>query len=560
MRLSLMFLILFVFFISPCSSVPYFLEVYPDTWVDGDEDEYVTIGWEEEPGQVTISDGEGTIILTPLSSSRTCTIARNAEAYEKVWGQYPDFEILDGTPIVPQASLSGKFQLSNKKDELTLTANGVVYDSVSWPGTFPSRKGQIHYKSCKGLWDERILMAGGSRIEPETFQDVSGISFVSPDCSRAVLEDVIRQANTSVLLNVYEFTDPGVAGLLCDAQKRGVSVIVLLEGGPVGGIPADEFPVIYDLIRAGAEVLVMDGDGEDHTPYRYNHAKYLVVDDQRVLLTTENFKEHSFPKAGYAGNRGWGMLLESPDLAASFKRVFRDDSDGPGVIPASGRPGAFEEPVTDRYKPVFHPLPFSGAEVTTVFSPDTSHLIADSINQSSRRVWIEQAYITEYPGNGTNPFLSAAIDAARRGVDVRILLDGYYYNIEDDNDNDEMVTTLQTLAARENITLEARVLYPEKTGLLKVHTKGVIADDQVLISSMNWNENSACFNREAGVIVRNKEVASYFASVFLSDWSGKGGYSKVDDPTGRDSSGIMQMMALAAVIIFLILLYRRHHR
>lgn len=561
MRLSPIFLVLCLFIIVPVSSGVHFLEVYPDTWINGDEDEYITITGEGKPGLYTISDGEGTISFSlPEMGSGTCIIARNGTAFRNVWNRFPDYEILDSSSEVPGVKVSGRFQLSNKKDELVLTEGGITTDSVSWPGTFRPRKGQIHIRSDEGMWDTRVLMAGGSRLVPKTFPNVSGVLFVSPDCSRQVFEDAITSAKESILLNVYEFTDPGFADLVCDAQRRGVRVSVLLEGGPVGGIPAEEFPVIYNLTQAGVLVRVMEGDSEDHAPYRYDHAKYLVIDNRTILLTTENFKEHSFPKAGYSGNRGYGVLLISPDLAGYFSDVFEDDWNGPGIAKAEGRTGVGEEPVVERYTPVFTTGTFSDAAVTPVFSPDTSMLIVDMIQKSNKRVWIEQAYITDYPGNATNPFLESAIDAARRGADVRILLDGYYYNIEGEDDNDEMVTRLMTLAVRENIRLQARVLYPETAGLLKVHTKGVIADDQVLVSSMNWNENSACFNREAGVIIRSNEAASYFASVFLADWDGQKVSDKTRTAPEQDSSGQVKMIALAFVFVILIIMYRRYHR
>ncbi|HPP77719.1 phospholipase D-like domain-containing protein [Methanospirillum sp.] len=553
-------LLLIFILLAPVSAGPYFLEVYPDTWMKGDEDEYITIGWDDLPGPCTISDGEGTITLLPgYSASRSCTIARNGEQYKQVWGEYPAWEIIDSTPAIPQVTVQGRFQLSNKKDDLTLSSQGIICDTVTWPGTFQPRKGQIHIRSPDGRWDTRILMAGGTRLVPKTVENVTGIGFVSPDCSRQVLEETIKSAKQSILLNIYEFTDARLSDLLCDAINRGVKVSVLLEGGPVGGMPAEELSIIQKLSDAGAEIMVMEGAGEVHAPYRYDHAKYLVADGMRVLITTENFKEHSFPPAGYSGNRGWGVALDSVELASIFTAVFDADSDGPGVRTAQGRPGSMEEPVTKPYRPVFVPVSFTGASVTPVFSPDTSILVADLINTSRSRVWIQQAYIKEYPKNGTNPFLAAAIDAARRGVDVRILLDGYYYNIEGEQDNDEMVTSLKTLAAQENIPLQAEILYPEKAGLLKVHTKGVIADDQVLISSMNWNENSACFNREAGVIIRSSEAASYFASVFLTDWAGK---KEVKAARGlpETDTGCIQMITLAGVLIILILLYRRYHR
>lgn len=547
--------------VTGAGAVPWISEVYPDTWMKGDEDEYLTISWDTNPGEISISDGEGTISLVPADNQEhSCTIARNGEAYRRTWGKSPAYELIDSSAMIPEPRLTGKFQLSNKKDELVLSWHNTPIQNISWPGTFACRQGQIHLRSPHGGWDDRVLMAGGSRFAPVTYPNVSGTAFVSPDCSRGILEETIREADTEILLNVYEFTDTGLAQELCDAAGRGVRVSVLLEGGPVGGIPPEEFPVIDQLVKTGISVRIMEGSDGDHVPYRYDHAKYLVVDGRDLLVTTENFKEHSFPHIGESGNRGWGVILHSSDLAGYFSRVFREDENGPGVNLAEGRPGDTESPVMETYHPVFVSQAFQGAEVTPVLSPDTSTLIADMINRSRERVWIQQAYITEYPNGRENPFLAAAVNAARRGVDVRILLDGYYYNIEGEKDNDEMVTSLSTLAARENIPLQARVLYPEKTGLLKVHTKGVITDGEVLVSSMNWNENSACFNREAGVIIKSLPAASYFASVFLSDWSGDMPDQQVQVPGTDGQDGMIRMAALAAVLILLVILYRRYHR
>ena len=520
---------------------------------------------DSNPGQITLSDGEGTVNISPISSAKgKVIIARNGEAFKKTWGYYPDYEIKDSTPAVLQAETHGNFQLANKKDELSLIQSDKVIQQVSWPADFKARQGQVHFSDSEGHWDNRILMAGGSSWKPSSFYNLSGTAFTSPDCSRKVMENLLSGAKYEILLNVYEFTDKGFGDLLADAVSRGVNVTVLLEGGPVGGIPAEEFPVIHKLTEAGARVMLMESTDEQHAPYRYDHAKYIVTDQKSVFITTENFKTHSFPPSGYSGNRGWGVLIYSPEVAAYFSGLFNGDINGPGIIRASGRAGDFENISGEPYNPVFATIAFTDAEVTPVLSPDTSYLIADMINKSSKRVWIEQAYITEYPEEIKNPFLAAAINAARRGADVRILLDGYYYNIEGDQDNDEMVTSLQTLASGENIPLQAKILYPERNNLLKLHTKGVIADDSVLISSMNWNQNSACFNREAGVIIISGPVASYFASVFLQDWSGtKDGNTGQAGDNFPDKEGlvkVIQVVALGGILIFLILLYRRYHK
>jgi phosphatidylserine/phosphatidylglycerophosphate/cardiolipin synthase-like enzyme len=40
----------------------------------------------------------------------------------------------------------------------------------------------------------------------------------------------------------------------------------------------------------------------------------------------------------------------------------------------------------------------------------------------------------------------------------------------------------------------------------------------VVITSLNWNANSI-HNREAGVIIENAEIASFFTAAFFHDWN-----------------------------------------
>ena len=532
-------------------------EVYPDTYLDGDADEYLVINGSGSLASLEVTDGEGTIRFpSGAVSGGSVTIARDAESFRKVNGRYPDYELAGNSPAVPEPVLVGKVQLANKKDELRLLDHGQVVQNLSWPGSFTPRKGQIHLLGPDGNWDERVIISGASRFHSETFSQVSGIAFVSPDCGRLVFEAAIRSGSRKILVNIYEFTDPGLADLLCDAASRGVEVSVLIEGGPVGGITPEEQAVIYRLCSCGIPVTAMTGTGEDHAPYRYDHAKYLVIDDERVLVTTENFTAHSLPPAGLTGNRGWGVIMTSPELASYFTRVFAEDLDGPGVAPISGYPSEIPSYTADSYRQVFAPVQFTAASVTPVLSPDTSSLILPLINGTRTRLFIEEAYIKHWSGGKKNPYLQAAIEAARRGVQVRIILDSFYYNTEDESDNDEMVSEINTIADREHLPLEARLIDISGSGLLKLHAKGIIADDSVFISSINWNENSPVFNREAGLIINDKTASGYFASVFEKDWVGGCGgspsTSKGVDPVKLETAGL--------VILSLIALYWYRHR
>lgn len=132
-------------------------------------------------------------------------------------------------------------------------------------------------------------------------------------------------------------------------------------------------------------------------------------------------------------------------------------------------------------------------------------------------VYVEQLYIRNWgtPADPEpNPFLEATINASRRGREVKILLDSTY-GVK----NEEIVEYLNDIAASESLNLEAKLIDNAPMGLNKTHTKGVIVDrSQVLISSINWNENSARNNREAGLIIENCDVAEFYTDIFFYDW------------------------------------------
>ena len=81
-------------------------------------------------------------------------------------------------------------------------------------------------------------------------------------------------------MNVYELSSANITDALIDTEKRGVDVEVLLEGGPVGGISAEEKAAVWRLNQSGIPVYEMTTSGSGHAPYRYDHAKYVVIDDR----------------------------------------------------------------------------------------------------------------------------------------------------------------------------------------------------------------------------------------------------------------------------------------
>ncbi|MBN1168097.1 MAG: phospholipase [Methanospirillaceae archaeon] len=542
-------------------------EICPDTYLSEDADEYLVITPCAGVSRYTLTDGEGEISFSgPFNPDSSVTIAREASAYYAVHGRYPDYEIYNTLPEVPDVSLIKRFQLANTGDDLTLYADGKVTDQVFWPQDFVCRRGQVHYRDSSGEWDPRVLLIGQSRLSPKKVSGVSGTVFVSPDCGRDMLLGVILDAEEEILVNVYESTDTGIADALCSARSRGVMVSVLIEGGPVGGIPEEEKVVISRLQSCNIPVTQMGTVADSHAPYRYDHAKYIVADNRTVLVTSENFTNHSLPPAGTTGNRGWGIVMHDSRIAAYYRDLFFLDRNGPGVseIPDTtyrDREEAVALLSARKYTPRFAPLSFTNASVSVVVSPDTSSLVTRMIDDAETSVCIEQAYIRQMPDGSPNPYLLAAIDAARRGVVVQILLDSYWYNVSGESDNDEMVSLINALGKEENIPIHAKCIDLASTGLLKIHTKGVIVDKKrVLISSINWNENSPTFNRETGIIIDNPDVGAYYSFSFSTDWEGTGPVEYTETQDGPDPLKITLLILIICSLVFIGIIRRKRFR
>ena len=530
-------------------------EFCPDPYLHDDADEYIVLSGNGPLDSIIVSDDKGGFRFPPGASiSDTLVIARSGPAYRESHGTFPDYEWIDYSPQVPDVIPGERIRLANTGDMLLLYENGQRIQNISWPGDVRPREGQVHYLEG-GVWDRRPLMLGQSRFSPAEFHNATITVFVSPDSSLEAFTSAVDGADEERLLNIYEITSPEITESLVAARKRNVAVTVLVEGGPVGGISKEEKAVLSTINQNRIPVYAMAPAKGEHAPYRYDHAKYLVIDKRAVFVTSENFKYSGFPPAGTSGNRGWGVVVEEPGLAAYFSSVFTTDLHAASVKPYYGTPGPAELLPAGKHKPEFFPQQFSGATVRPVIAPDTSSEILALINAASTSIEIEQAYITNESAVTPNPYLAAAINASRRGVHVRVLLDSYWYNTEDPSDNDEMVAIINRIAQSEEIPLEARCADLAAGELDKIHNKGVIVDDRyVLVSSINWNSNSPNFNREAGVIIDHPGAARYFRGVFDDDWNA----SVQSSTIGPDYLKVVIVICVLALLLFVY--YRRHIR
>jgi phosphatidylserine/phosphatidylglycerophosphate/cardiolipin synthase-like enzyme len=320
-----------------------------------------------------------------------------------------------------------------------------------------------------------------------------------------------------------------------------VAVRVLLDGGPVGGISRRSARLLDRLAAAGVEVRVLAGRA---TRYRFHHAKYAVVDD-RALVLTENWKPAG---TGGNGSRGWGVRLRDPEAAAALAATFRADAGWRAAVPwhefRAGRYFDHRPPANGTSPSRVAPTTVSVSGASVLVAPENAgDAVISRLDAAEEPVRVLQVSVD----GPDQRFLRAAVRAAGRGVEVRLLLSGAWYVREE---NRALADRLNTRADREDLPLTVRLARPAGR-FEKVHAKGAVVDDTVLLGSLNWNPTSARENREVVVALESAGAARYFAGVFDEDWAAAGA-PRDTGPAQRFPVGLLGAVAVGALMALLV--------
>ncbi len=523
-----------------------------------------------------IGDGEGTVIFpnrTLLDSGAELTLAYSGALAEEVTGHAVDFEYMN-TSSVPELIRGEWPVLANSGDEVFLKdpwgrlIDAVVFGSsermvegwagepVPWPGKgkLLIRRSDTDTNSLADWTGLETYSLGGSNFDLFTTTDTSVTVFSSPDSSHTSIISLIDNATTSITLGLYELTSPTLTGALADALDRGVSIRILMEGNPVGwsmtnGDPDDDYrsepytqkAMLTQLDSKGARIRFMVTNQSLGARYNYLHAKYMIVDSEKLLVGSENFKPSGIPSDTSYGNRGWFAVVKDSGAAGFMEEVFAHDWNGSGydiaIFNASSDvygapPQGFildTNTLSWNYQPAFSPFTAEGVDTSVILAPDTTlheDAILGLLASAQDRIYVELLDLNLEWNSGShysnNLYLEALIDAAERGCRVLVLLDSRYVDPSDiaGLDNHDAMVAINDLAAQKDLDLEARLVNLDILGLSKVHNKGLVVDGmRVLISSINWNRNSVTSNREVALILESEEVGQYFERIFFWDWN-----------------------------------------
>lgn len=131
-----------------------------------------------------------------------------------------------------------------------------------------------------------------------------------------------------------------------------------------------------------------------------------------------------------------------------------------------------------------------------------------TLSRANKSVYIVM-YVVKYdprePGDPVNRILEVLAGLAKRGLDIKIVVD--------DETNQSYPETIQFMKSR---GLSVRL---DESSSRTTHTKLVIVDGVIVfIGSHNWTESALTKNHEVSVLIEDEEVAREATKYFYSIW------------------------------------------
>ena len=275
---------------------------------------------------------------------------------------------------------------------------------------------------------------------------------------------------------------------LGDAAKRGVKVRVLFERRGADQPAPEQLAAFNFLAQEGVETRWDD-------PEVTLHAKFLVVDRDILVVGSTHWTYSALVNSVQVD-----LALASPELTALaaefFELLWAGNLNPQPVLPDPPWPKYGVLPLLE--------LPKAGLHTGVI-----PVLIARA-QKSADLLLYRFAYYPQYPNSPSNTLVKALIEAVRRGVRVRVLLEGGE-DFPDLAEANRLVSTYLVLNG-----VQVRFDAPGST----MHAKCLIVDDRdLLVSSANWSYYSLAKNVEAGVaLLDTQALAAPLASAFESLW------------------------------------------
>ncbi|MFM8269841.1 MAG: phospholipase D-like domain-containing protein [Pseudomonadota bacterium] len=376
----------------------------------------------------------------------------------------------------------------------------------------------------------------------------------SPRSNLVLSLRAILSAKKSIVMNAYELTSYDVAEALIQKLNEGVRVELLQEGQPVGGLTPEAKDIQKKIVKAmeansGSQIhgywVMTSETPKGKRRFRYNHAKYIIIDEKGVMVGSENYSPSGQPEPGsISGTRGWQTFIYDEQMARNFLKVFKKDINTvPGdlvtlyspKIPLPKILGKVADwmdsmqNVASRLENRFswmlsdEPKTLEADHVEFLTSPESSMVGLMAFIESAQET-LDLELMSFNPMWGktgeTSPLFTALVAAAKRGVKIRVLVNDSTVFGGDNDPEMKLLSMIEAVAKEQKLPITAAIADLPKMRVKYIHNKGALADGyKTLISSINWNQNSVENNRETAISVDSRTINEHYQSIFDLDWN-----------------------------------------
>jgi len=284
---------------------------------------------------------------------------------------------------------------------------------------------------------------------------------IEPDMGKTPILSAIKDAKSSIDLEIYLFSDTDILQELENAKKRGVSVRVILEENPYGGFSSNT-ETKNKLAYYGIDWKW------DNKNYEFTHSKFLIIDSKTGYIMNLNLSNASFTK-----NREFAIVTTDKTVIEELKNIFEADWNRKPYNPPENSPLVVSpENSRDKLKTL---LQRSRGEILIYAEVLDDQEIKDILKQ--RRAYGAEVKVILADPESIPSNAEAVKELSRYGVDCKYVFTPY------------------------------------------IHAKVIIVDETyAFIGSENLTTNSLDENREVGVIISDKGIINQIADKFVSDF------------------------------------------
>lgn len=326
---------------------------------------------------------------------------------------------------------------------------------------------------------ENIIDKGNIKI---FFSDLT--SKIKPDrnCSSDICKEILKNINNSsqsIDIAVYGYSSvPAIENAIKSAMNRGVKIRLVYDLNEKGENIYPDTPTLTHLLSDNMS------DKNSSEASNIMHNKFYIFDD-KILITGSANLSHT-DMSGFNSNSI--VVINSPEAAKIYKREFEQMYGGnfhnaKKILPKSK-------------------ISFDDTELTIYFSPKDkaiSNAVLPLINKAERYIYIPIFILTD------RRITEALINAKKRGVDVRVIIDALNASVRHSKHNELRAGGIS-------------VKTENYAG--KMHSKSLVVDDMyTVIGSMNFSFTGENKNDENLVLIKDSTIAKEYKNFFIYQWN-----------------------------------------